>query len=458
MKEVSEFTEKTYKLHSIKLVNTPKKYRIIKNWLLGITLFGFGFMFLPWQQNVQGKGKVIPFSPEDRPQVLPSVIAGRIERWLIQEGDHVKKGDTICVISEVKEKFFDPQILSRTDEQVTNKEQAIVSKGEKIEALQKQIVALRSGLRLKLSQAKNKIEQNRFKVNAEKASYEAAKINLQLVQDQYNRLQTLFDRGLATLTELQNRNNKVQEATAKLIEAENKYNSAQNELINSEIELNAIEADYLDKISKAESTLNETAGDLFESRADVAKLKIERSNIEYRAGLYIIRAPQSGYVVKAIKSGIGETIKEGEDIVTIVPDNAKLATELYIRAMDLPIVHPGSKVRVQFDGWPAIVFSGWPNVSVGTFGGIVQVVDKVNSDNGLFRILVTPDPNDEPWPEAIRAGTGIYGWAMLNIVPIWYELWRQFNGFPPDFISALEVDGKKDGDKKKSKDSGEKEE
>lgn len=458
MKDTSEFSNNMNNLQTIKLVNTPVKYKIIRNWLLGILMFFVGFMFLPWQQNVQGKGKVIPFSPQDRPQVVPSIIAGRIEKWNVQEGQFIKRGDTICTISEVKEKFFDPKILARTDDQVVSKQESITAKRQKIEALQKQINALRSGLKLKLAQAKNKVKQMRFKVSAEKASYEATKINQQLTQDQFNRLDALFKKGLASLTDLQNRNNKVQEATAKMVEAENKYNVAQNELVNAEIELNAIEADYIDKISKAESTLSETAGEVFESQADVSKLKIELSNLQYRSGLYTIRAPQDGYIIRAIRSGIGENVKEGEEVVTIVPDNAKLATEIYIRAMDLPIVHKGSKVRVQFDGWPAIVFSGWPNVSVGTFGGIVQVVDRVNSKNGLFRILVTPDPNDDPWPAQIRAGTGIYGWAMLNVVPIWYELWRQFNGFPPDFISEIEVAEKNIANKEEKNKENSKEE
>lgn len=452
MLEHSPYSEKIEKLHTIKLVNTPRKYRIIRNWLLGLLIFLLGVLFIPWQQNVQGKGKVIPFSPQDRPQVVPSVIAGRIEKWLVQEGQHVNTGDTICIISEVKEKFFDPNLVARTGQQVSNKEEAIEAKKNKIDALQTQIQALKSGLKLKLEQAKNKVKQARFKVEAEKAAWEAAKINQQLAQDQYKRLDNLYNRGLASLTELQNRNNKTQEATAKLVEAENKYNTVQNELINAEIELNSIEADYLDKISKAESTLNETAGELFESRAEVAKLRIEQTNLQLRSGFYIIRAPQAGYVVKALRSGIGETIKEGEDVVTIVPDNARLAAEMYVRAIDLPIIHKGEKVRVQFDGWPALVFSGWPNVSVGTFGGIVQVVDRVNSSNGLFRVLVTADPDDVPWPEQIRAGTGIYGWAMLKVVPVWFELWRQFNGFPPDFVSEVEA-AQKGSEVKKSKEN-----
>jgi adhesin transport system membrane fusion protein len=425
-------------LHTIHLVNTPKRYRLVRNYLLVFLGIFIIILCLPWQQNVQGKGKLTPFSMADRPQTIPSILAGRIDKWFVQEGQFVKKGDTICVITEVKEKFFDPKLLSRTSNQIANKEDAVDAKKQKIINLQKQIEALKNSLKFKLEQSKNKVKQVRYKVAAEKAGYEAAQVNLKLAQDQYTRLEGLFNKGLASLTELQNRNNKTQESTAKMVEAENKYNSVQNELINAEIELNSVEADYIDKISKAESVVNETTGELLESRAEISKMQIELSNLELRSGFYVIRAPQEGYIVKAYKSGIGENIKEGEALISIVPSKARMAVELYVRAMDLPLMQKGVKVRVQFDGWPALVFSGWPNAGVGTFGGIVQVIDRVNSANGQFRVLVVPDPNNEPWPEQVRAGSGVYGWAMLKNVSIGYELWRQFNGFPPDYIHSLE--------------------
>ena len=46
-------------------------------------------------------------------------------------------------------------------------------------------------------------------------------------------------------------------------------------------------------------------------------------------------------------------------------------------------------------------------------------------------MLVTPDTADEPWPPQVRLGSGVHGWAMLDTVPLWFELWRQLNGFPP---------------------------
>ncbi len=437
-------------LYSSRLLNTPVRYRTIRKWMVGVFLFIILCLFLPWQQNVQGYGKVSPFMPQDRPQAVPSVLAGRIEKWNVREGQAIKKGDTLVVISEVKDKFFDPQILARTNQQIENKTDAVKAKYDKIDALQKQVSALKTGLQFKLEQARNKVKQMRFKVQAEKADFDAAKLNQKLAEDQFSRLNKLYSQGLASLTELQNRTNKNQEAQAKLISAENKFNTAQQELINAEIELNSIEADYLDKISKVESTLSETAGELFESQADIAKMRIEYSNLRTRSNYYIIRAPQDGFVVKAMKAGIGETIKEGEEIVSILPSTARLAVELYVKPVDVPLLYEGCKVRVQFDGWPALVFSGWPNTSVGTFGGIVRVIDKVNSENGKFRVLITPDPEDYAWPELVRAGSGVYGWAMLNNVTLGYELWRQFNGFPPDMLQNS-MPGKVEETKKKGK-------
>ena len=143
-------------------------------------------------------------------------------------------------------------------------------------------------------------------------------------------------------------------------------------------------------------------------------------------------------MVKALKAGIGETIKEGESVVQIMPKNPELAVEMYVKAMDVPLIQTGRKVRIQFDGWPALQFSGWPNVSVGTFGGVVRVIDRVNSVGGQYRILVTEDPEDEPWPELLRIGSGTKGWVMLDNVAVWYEIWRNLNGFPPSLYKAPE--------------------
>ena len=61
---------------------------------------------------------------EHRPQELNTVITGPIIKWYVKKGDHVKEGDPILQLVEVKVDYFDPQLISRTQLQLTAKEQS----------------------------------------------------------------------------------------------------------------------------------------------------------------------------------------------------------------------------------------------------------------------------------------------------------------------------------------------
>ena len=413
--------------------------------LLGVVVI---IMFLPWTQNVRSKGELIALRPDQRPQTIQSVIAGRIEKWYVQEGQFVHKGDTILRISEVKDEYFDPNLLNNTQLQLDAKEFSKLSYEEKVNALDKQIAALQEANKLKISQAKNKVLQNILKVTSDSIDYQASKINFSVSNEQYLRMKSLHDEGLRSLTDLENRNLKLQEAQAKLISQENKLLTSKNELINSKIELNGIEAEYKDKIAKASSEKYSALSGQYDTDASINKLKNQYSNYKVRTSLYFILAPQDGYVTQAKQVGLGETIKEGDDIISIMPATYDLAVQMYIKPIDLPLFEKGQKVMIQFDGWPAIIFSGWPGISYGTYKGEVLAMDNFISPNNMYRILVKPAINSQPWPEQLRVGAGVKALTLLKNVQVWYELWRQINGFPPDYYKE-NPQTKADGESKK---------
>ncbi len=430
----------TYGLESMDVLQSPRAGRVLARWVGGIGIFLFLVLFLPWQQNITATGEVTALSPENRPQTIQSAIPGRIDRWFVQEGDYVSKGDTILRLTEIKDKFFDPEMLLRLEEQLIAKESSLDSKQQKAAALRRQIAALRDNLSLKLKQTRNKVRQMELKVVSDSMDYVAEQNNYAIAKNQLERQQTLYDEGLKSLTELQEKEQKLQQTRAKLTATENKFLATQNELINAQIELNAVEADYMEKISKAQSDLNTTLADLFDGQGSYSKLQNEYANMSIRSDQYEIIAPQDGYVVRALKSGIGETIKEGEGVVTVMPEDPDKAVQLYVRPMDVPLLSVGRPVRLEFDGWPALQFSGWPSVAVGTFGGVVEVIDYVETatEKGKYRILVVPDPGEDTdgeWPDQLRLGSGVNGFVMLDEVPLWYELWRLYNGFPPSLQS-----------------------
>ncbi|CAL2063919.1 HlyD family secretion protein [Tenacibaculum sp. 190524A05c] len=412
---------------------TKEYHKRFRQFLMGFSIMILVILFLPWTQNISSKGNVTTLQPNQRPQTLQSQIPGRIEEWFVREGDFVKKGDTILRISEIKSDYFDNRLTERTQEQLDVKSQSVDAYNNKVQALERQINALEREKRLKLQQANNKLLQANLQVRSDSIDLKAVETKNTIAKTQFDRVINLQKEGLKAVKDVEEKRAKFQEAAAKLISQQNKYLSSQNKVINARLDISTINASYDDKIAKANSNLFTAKSAALDTRAQVSKLETNVANYSRRNSLLYITAPQDGFINKAIKSGIGETFKEGEELVGIMPANYELAVEMYVRPIDLPLIHINEDVRVQFDGWPAIVFSGWPNVSYGTYGAKVVAIENFISENGMYRVLLAPNKDDHPWPTAIRVGSGAKTIALLDNVPIWFEMWRQINSFPPNF-------------------------
>lgn len=423
-----------------------KHYKYFNRFLLTAAIILIIVLFLPWTQNITGQGLVTTLKPDQRPQPIQSQIPGRIEEWFVQEGDFVKKGDTILRISEVKSDYFDNKLVQRTNEQIAAKTSSVSAYKGKVSALNRQISALKNEQGLKMEQTRNKLLQSKLKVKSDSIDLQAAKTNLNIAETQFIRIQTLQDEGLKAVKDVEEKRLKLQETQAKLISQENKYLASKNEVLNAKLELSRTTAVFADKISKAQSDMFTAQSSGFDTQAQVSKLENASTNYQRRNDLLYVQAPQNGYIFKALTGGIGVTFKEGAELVGIMPSKYDLAVETFVRPIDLPLIHNGEKVRVQFDGWPAIIFSGWPNVSYGTYGATVVAIERFISPNGKYRLLLAPDKKDHPWPDAIRVGSGARTIALLEDVPIWFELWRQINSFPPNYYQP---EGSKSGKKNK---------
>ena len=420
---------------SIEILKSRATKKTFINFLKITGILFVALLFLPWTQNIRSTGKVTALRPEQRPQTIHSVIPGRIEKWYVQEGQAVKKGDTIIQISEVKSEYLNPDLVLNTEQQLKAKSFSVRSYMDKLNSIDAQISALLNSRKQKFEQAQNKLLQSQLKYKNDSIELVSIKLNEKIAEEQLKRMEELYKDGLKSLTDLEARRGKFQETQVKSMSQLNKILTSRNEVLNGGIELQNVNAEFSEKISKLESEKNSTFSGMYDAEASVTKLQNDFANYSIRSGLYFITAPQDGFITKALKSGIGEIIKEGVDIVSIMPRDFELAVEMYVYPMDIPLLKKGQQVRIQFDGWPSIVFSGWPILTYGTFGGKIVAIDNFISDNGKYRLLVSRDTSDHPWPEQIKLGAGASTFTLLNDVPIWYELWRQINGFPPDFYN-----------------------
>lgn len=444
----SLFDKKVSQFQTVKYLENRPHYKILNKIIVFVSVLGLIVLFLPWTQNISGSGAVTTLKPNQRPQTIQSVISGRIEKWYVQEGDFVKKGDTIMFISEIKEDYLDPNLVQNTKNQMMAKTSALESYGSKVGVLSTQIQAIENEQKLKIEQALNKIKQSVLKIKSDSIDLVAVKTQLKIANTQFNRATQLNKEGLKPMTDVEEKRLKLQEVDAKIITQENKLLTSKNEYINSKVEINRINAEYSEKSSKARSDQFTALSNQFDTEAQVNKLKNQYANYSIRNKLYYIKAAQNGYVNRAIQSGIGETIKEGTPIATIMPSTIDIAVETFVNPVDLPLIKKGEKIRVWFDGWPTIVFSGWPDMSYGTFGGEIVAIENFISENGKFRVLIAPDSSEEKWPSQVRVGSGAQTIALLNTVPVWFEIWRILNGFPPDYYKTIKKSSKETKEKK----------
>jgi multidrug resistance efflux pump len=417
--------------------------KVLKRMIIAFLLILLIVFFLPWTQNVRSNGVITTLKPDQKPQGINSIIDGRIEKWFVQEGDFVNKGDTILKISEVKDSYFDDELLSRTKNQVDLKKQSVQNYTDKVDVQKNQIQLLAKEKDLKILLIKNKLTQTFLKVQNDSINHVTALINNEIAKKQYDRTKSLYEQGLKSKSSLEEKGIKLQQTLGYEIGAKNKWLNSKNDLIGLQIELSNVIVKFKNDANKVESSIISTRSQKIDVESNLNKLENTYSNYSFRNGLYYITAPKSGYITKTITSGIGEIIKAGKEILTLMPDEYDLAVEMYINPIDLPLVHKGEKVRIQFDGWPSIVFSGWPNTSFGTFGGEIYAIDQYIGNNGKYRVLIKSDENDKKWPDALRFGTGTSNLIMLNDVPIWYELWRNINGFPSEFYTVKDKEFKK---------------
>lgn len=440
---------------ALRLARSSKLMRRIAAVLLGGLIIAILLMaFAPWQQSVVGRGNVLAYAPQQRQQVIEAPIKGRIVGWddNIYENVHVKKGQVIAQIQDL-----DASYAARLDQQLANSmqsvfaaEQQLAANRRALEAAQTVVVSTEAQVRayetvkIETIAALNAfVEMAEKKVSAEEqqlAEYQAA---IPQLQAEVERLRILFNEQNVSLQKYQEVERKYIEAQAKVSRAEAYVASAKSELEGKKRERVAksekaqVDIDYakatLQKahgdISKAESSIAKAEQELNKAQKDVLDMEVKVS----RQSNQVVTAPFDGFVVQISPNLATAVLKEGDPICTIVPDTSDRSVQILLDGNDAPLVEPGRHVRLQFEGWPAVQFAGWPSVAVGTFGGEIVSVDASDNGKGKFRALVRPIPDGEPWPEErfLRQGVRANAWVLLDRVPLWYEVWRQLNGFPP---------------------------
>jgi membrane fusion protein, adhesin transport system len=437
-------------INTLKTVETAPVAKHVARGLLKLFLMLFLFLGLtPWQQNVRGLGRVVAYTPSERQQLISAQVEGRISRWLVREGSQVKRGDILAELLD-----NDPEFLQR----LQSEQKAALAKQE---ATDNRVNTFREQLRMAerarpqaISAAQSRVEMANERRKAADQSVQAAKAAKQTATLNLSRQQQLRGKGLASQRTLELSQLEMAQRGAEVERAQAALVAAKSEVDALTSDWQKLAADASASVEKARAELNKAIEDQNSVRADILKLQTRLA----RQQTQTVIAPRNGIVLRLLANPGAEMVKPGQALAIFVPDTEERAVELWVDGNDLPLIVTDSRVRLQFEGYPAIQFGGWPEFSVGSFGGRVALIDATDDGKGHFRVLVRPDPKEISWPSTrfLRQGVRVNGWVLLGQVTLGYELWRIFNGFPPLILpEPAVIDAPKD-DAKKANDEGEK--
>ncbi|WPB72864.1 HlyD family efflux transporter periplasmic adaptor subunit [Archangium violaceum] len=396
--------------------------------MLALLLAVLGLLVAPWRQNVTGQGRVIAYAPLERQQSIQAPIAGRIISWAVQEGSRVKEGELLVELSD-----NDTDLMARLREQRAAIEARISAAQSQMMAYESRVDALRASRSASIDAAGSRVSMVRERIRAAEQSLAAAEVARETARLNLERQKAMHHDGLTATRSLELAQLEHTKASTDAESARASLNAARNEL-------GALSSDRQRVQTDAEALINDGLAKHEYAKADLAKERIELAKMEStmaRQSTQQVRAPRAGTILRLVARQGAEVVKAGDPLAILVPDTQSSAVELYVHGNDAPLISPGRHVRLQFEGWPAVQFAGWPSVAVGTFGGTVSFVDAADDGRGRFRIVVVPDKGEE-WPanRFLRQGVRANGWILLDEVRLGYEMWRQFNGFPPALSSS----------------------
>jgi len=430
-------------LPAYKLVQSSRMARRLANGLLLLLVLSiFAMLFLPWQQSAKGTGKVVAYVPQERQQTISSPVKGVVVRVAegLREGMRVEKGSFILEIepnaANLREQLTN-QTLDIGQKMATAQVKAEVYARNVIDFQAAQVAALDAADEL-ISAAKAKWDAETELLSGYEAKVLQAKLN-------YDRQKGLADKGIKATVEIEKfkkdwdvAQSELESLKLKIEAAKEEWSAKKNERIQKQREAEV-------KVDYARAMEQDALGQLATAQKEKRDLEIKLSELD-RMTIY---APRDGVIFRMPVFERGQMLKEGDDLLTIVPDTTERVVELWVSGNDMPLVRMGDHVRLQFEGWPAVQFAGWPSIAVGTFGGEVAAIDPADDGKGKFRIQVKAADSDK-WPSErfLRQGVRANGWVMLSQVSLGYEIWRQLNGFPP-VISPEEPSSDSKDEKKK---------
>ncbi len=187
------------KLSVLRMVGTSSRIVRLAYYLIaGLLIATVAILFIPWQQTLRGRGRVVAFNPVDRQFNIESSIVGRVVAIHVVEGTKVKEGDVLFELQD-NDPDFRQNMMTQVDA-IKTKQRAYE---EKVKSYEEKVQFIRDSMRYGLEAADTYISVAKQMVDAEQQNLTAAQASLAYYKADLERTKSLAQSGIDSEQKLQ---------------------------------------------------------------------------------------------------------------------------------------------------------------------------------------------------------------------------------------------------------------
>ena len=294
--------------------------------------------------------------------------AGVIQQVFVEDGQQVQAGDRLALVTI-------PEHLSAGDSLTGTLFQGLVQQTELVTLRKQQLL---SQLAQQETEYHSRLTLSDNLLNDIHAQQQLLQQRLLLNQQRQQDFQGLHKRGAISTSELQQQQELVLNIRQQLAE------------------LNASEQNQKAQLAQLSGLLKRLPSEREQQLAlldsDISRLQQQQTELNAR-GEMLITAPISGRVTN-LMAEIGNNVRVGLPLLTIMPDNAQLQAILLVPTRAYGFVMPGQRTRLRFDAFPYQRFGLYEGQVIKTAQAIVlpnEVDMPVAVQEPVYRVQVALD-------------------------------------------------------------------
>ena len=290
--------------------------------MLAASVIAF-FVLFSTTRKVQSQGVILPSAGVIR--VMPGQ-AGVVQERRVKDGQQVKKGDVLFVLSSERGSSSD-----NTPEKIIS---ALIEKRR--DNLGTELAQARLQTSQRLAAAQQRARDLNFEIDRIAGQMTLQKRRLALTEQAYHRFSALKATNYISDAQLQEKEADVLDQRQRLAELERLKSTSQREL-------STAQADALDLEVQGQRDASALQRDVSAIEQDLATNEARRE--------FLVRAPHDG-VATAVMADAGHTVSSATILASILPAGSKLEAEIYAPSRAIGFIKPGMTVLLRYQAYP----------------------------------------------------------------------------------------------------------